>query len=178
MIKAWHFSDTNRRLRYGDNRRILLRKTLTVDVRPHTCHTGLHASIELTDAIKYAPGPILFRVDIGGQIAYGGDKICGTERTALWSLDVRDVIRKHALRMLVGHPSIRRTLAAGKQISNRQYWHVYGGYTFDHDGRTVVTMLNDSSKHWYRPFHSYSAQARTTLSDAIMAEIKRRKLPL
>ena len=81
-MKAWYFSAEDRCLRYGDGRLIKPGTTHKVDCDPALCNAGLHASVNIMDALGYAPGPILWRVQLGGTIVTGGDKACATERTA------------------------------------------------------------------------------------------------
>jgi len=93
---AWHFINEDRKLGYGDNRIVEVGKTYKVDCEPILCRQGLHASIKPLDALKYAHSPIVCRVEIGGKIIKGNDKIVGTERTVLAMTDATDVLRKFA----------------------------------------------------------------------------------
>jgi len=59
------------------------------------CESGLHASEHPFDALTYAPGPILHRVELtGGLIAHGDppDKHVGRERTILATLDAGSLL--------------------------------------------------------------------------------------
>src|SRR5690606_19611648 len=47
-------------------------------------------------ALGYAPGPILWRVELGGTIVTGDDKVCATERTYLWGVDASECLREFA----------------------------------------------------------------------------------
>ena len=95
-MKAWHFLPTDRRLRYGGDTLVEAGHTYTTDQLPVLCESGLHASTEPLDALGYAPGPIICRVDIGGEIVDGGDKIVGTERIVIWMGDATDCLRHFA----------------------------------------------------------------------------------
>jgi hypothetical protein len=103
VTRAWHFASADMRLGYGDGREIVAGETLTVDGRPSLCERGLHASVRLIDAIEYAPeNPRLCRVEVGGEIATGADKIAGTERTCEWALSREQtdaVLREFACRV-------------------------------------------------------------------------------
>ena len=54
------------------------------------CEWGLHASLDVCDAIRYAPGLVLCRVEMGGKIKYDHDKLVAETRTVLWMADMRD----------------------------------------------------------------------------------------
>jgi hypothetical protein len=101
-ILAWYFSDESRTLRHGDGRKIELGCSHEVEGNPVLCEHGLHASVKLLDALRYAPGPVVYRVELSGEIAIGDDKIVAQKRTYLaGGIDVSDVLmafaRKQAL---------------------------------------------------------------------------------
>ena len=68
-ILAWHFLPESGTLANGDGRPVVAGETLTVAGPLALCTRGLHASRKLTDALKYAPGPVLCRVRLSGEIA-------------------------------------------------------------------------------------------------------------
>jgi len=83
-MKAWYFAHESNKLQYGDGRGIKIGETHTVDCVPQCCKQGLHGSLKLIDALGYAKGPIVYRVDIKGKIDKEQDKICGQSRTYLY----------------------------------------------------------------------------------------------
>ena len=89
----WYFAPKDRRLRYGDGRLIEVGTTHTVKPPITLCERGLHASKRAIDALRYAPGPIVCRVKIGGGVIHGDDKSCATERTYLSVVDAEDTLR-------------------------------------------------------------------------------------
>ena len=42
--------------------------------------------------MTHAPGPYVWRVDVGGTVIKSSDKIVGTERKALWGFDASEVL--------------------------------------------------------------------------------------
>jgi hypothetical protein len=92
----YYFCGEDRKLRYGDNRPIVVGETLKVDCAPMLCEQGLHASKRLIDALSYAPGSILCKVKLGGTIVHGDDKSVATERTVIAMADCTDVLREFA----------------------------------------------------------------------------------
>jgi len=96
---AWHFLPHNKRLGYGDNRVVQAGKTYRLKSGiPTLCRNGMHGSRRLIDAIHYAPGDIVCRVDITGDIRTSSDKIVGRNRKVLWMLDVANVLHEFACR--------------------------------------------------------------------------------
>ena len=93
---GWYFAPENRKLRYGDNRVVKAGVTHTVDCEASLCLSGLHWSKRAIDALKYAPGPVACRVEGGGTIIEGDNKIVGTSRKYLAVADATDVLRRLA----------------------------------------------------------------------------------
>ena len=100
-MKAWYFSETSKKLRYGDNREIALGVTHTITGTPIPCEHGLHGSVKILDALSFASGPVLWEVELAGEIVEHSDhdKHAATERTYLrGGVDVSDVLRAFARR--------------------------------------------------------------------------------
>lgn len=94
-MRAWYFATEERKLRYGDNRSIVVGETHTVDPEKlKLCAYGLHASTRLIDALRYAPGSILYEVELSGKILDGKDKVCASERTYLREIDCTEIIKE------------------------------------------------------------------------------------
>jgi hypothetical protein len=60
------------------------------------CNYGLHASIRAIDALKYAPGPVICRVRLGGTIIEDTDKCVASRRTVIWIADAERELRLFA----------------------------------------------------------------------------------
>jgi hypothetical protein len=102
-MKAWHFLPADCRLRYGDGRPITTGSVVSVGdpslLEP--CRYGMHASLDIIDALDYAPGPVLCRVELTGRIIDDGDKHCAESRRVVWMSDPERsdyVMRKFARR--------------------------------------------------------------------------------
>jgi len=97
MIKAWYFSDESRTLRYGDGRKIKLGIEHTVKGYPEPCSHGLHGCERLIDALGYASGPIVWRIELLGRVKRDDDKIAATRRKYVGGgVDISDVLREFA----------------------------------------------------------------------------------
>ena len=96
-IQAWYFSDESRRLRYGDDREIAIGVTHEVAPPIKLCERGLHASVRAMDALQYAPGPVIWRVALTGEVLAGDNKHVATQRTYIaGGIDVSAVLRRFA----------------------------------------------------------------------------------
>lgn len=96
IIQAWHFvGDTLR-----DGRPIPPDGEWLIHDGPVIpCKSGLHASERIIDALKYAPGAVVCRVDLRGDILpHGGDKLATRERRILWRIDASEILRTFARR--------------------------------------------------------------------------------
>ncbi len=98
IIKAWHFMPADRRLRYDDGRKVEPGVWYACEGEPVLCHSGMHASTDMLDALDYAAGPVVSRVELRGGIIKGGDKLVARERRHLWMLDAEPVLRDFARR--------------------------------------------------------------------------------
>ncbi len=121
---AWHFLSEDKRLGYGDGRLVEAGKTLECDGKPELCKNGMHGSVRLIDALRYANGPIVCRVKIEGDVIEDTDKLCGRRRTVLWMMDATRLLHEFACRCAedalskVAHPDERSL----KAIAAKRAW--------------------------------------------------------
>ena len=80
-ILAWHFLPDDSKTRYS-REAVQVGTTLHVE-KIAICNSGLHASIHPLDALKYAPGFLLCRVELSGEKEQQEDKLCAQTRTVL-----------------------------------------------------------------------------------------------
>jgi hypothetical protein len=90
---AWHF--VGDRLRDG---RPVPRKGrwLEHDGPLVMCGSGLHASVHPFDALRYAPGSILCRVECAGEVIHGDDKLVCTKRRIVQRMEATELLRYYA----------------------------------------------------------------------------------
>jgi MoxR-like ATPase len=92
---AWHFTSGTLR----DGRPIPPAGEWLVHDGPiKICHTGLHASVRLIDALSFAPGHTLHRVTLRGVKGSESDKLGARERRIEWTLNAEPVLRAFARR--------------------------------------------------------------------------------
>ena len=129
-VTGWYFSEESRLLRHGDARPIALGVTHEVDAPIQLCKRGLHASVRAIDALHYAPGPIVWRVELSGEIKTGDDKCVATHRKYIGGgVDASAVMRAFARRCAldVAHlwdmpPLVRAYLETGEESIRAAAW--------------------------------------------------------
>lgn len=94
-VLGWWFAADDT-LPNGDGRAVVVGETLTVPGPVVLCERGLHASRRAVDALRYAPGSILYRVRLSGEVVEDDDKMVATKRTALWRIDATRALRLFA----------------------------------------------------------------------------------
>jgi len=94
---GWHFLSSDRCLDGGNGCQVRVGETYTVEGHPVLCEHGLHASRRAIDALKYAPGPIVCRVRLGGLVVEDDDKAAATERTVFGMADVTQALHEFAV---------------------------------------------------------------------------------
>ncbi len=96
MIKAWHFLQDDRRLRWGTKEVVEVGQTYSCDGAIALCENGMHGSERIIDALKYAPGAMCCRVEICGEIVSEQDKLVGRNRKVLSMCDITNVLHEFA----------------------------------------------------------------------------------
>ena len=60
------------------------------------CESGYHGSERALDALQYAPGNTICRVEMGGEILHKEDKLDAMRRRILWRVDGEQAVRAFA----------------------------------------------------------------------------------
>jgi len=96
-ILAWHFLRDNGRTQFGD---IEVKKgqVYRADGMLELCRNGMHASVKAIDALNFANGALISRVEIRPPYLIGNDKLCGRARKVLWIMDVTALLYEFACR--------------------------------------------------------------------------------
>jgi len=95
IIKAWWFA-AKRSLPHGDGRRIRVGRVHLHHSSLVICKSGLHASRKILDALRYATGSVLYRVECSGEIIEEGDKLVCTRRKYLAVMDAEEILHHFA----------------------------------------------------------------------------------
>lgn len=94
---GWHFAQDNMRTRYTDEP-ITVGEWLECEGEIELCANGMHASKNIMDALGYAPGSMICRVEVEGEILEGDDKIAGRRRRVIYAIDGKRLLHEFACR--------------------------------------------------------------------------------
>ena len=98
---GWHFLQRNKKLGYADGRPVHKKRWFKAKNCRTTrlCSCGMHASENILDALKWAPGPVLCQVKVHGNIkvASNNDKFVGMERLVIDWINAEDVIQEFSV---------------------------------------------------------------------------------
>ena len=97
-IKAWHFLSDDRRMQFGDRELVEVGKTYRADGPIEMCLNGLHGSRRIIDALQYAPGGVICRVALWGEVQEQDDKLVARNRTVISMIDATNMLHEFACR--------------------------------------------------------------------------------
>jgi len=93
---CWHFLSDDKRLRWGNRAVVKVGKTYRATGPLEPCQNGMHGSEKILDALNYAPGSVICRVEIWGEVQQDGDKMVGRYRRVLKMVDGEKILREFA----------------------------------------------------------------------------------
>ena len=95
---GWHFLRDDRKMQFEPFELVEVGKIYSCEGELELCRNGLHASKRVLDALRYAPGSIVCRVELFGEIIYDTDKAVARNRRVLWMVDATNVLHEFACR--------------------------------------------------------------------------------
>lgn len=95
-ILAWHFTDG---MKLRDGTPLEVGKTYQYKGKIKVCESGYHASRQLIDALQYAQGAQISRVECWGGVTEQDDKLVARNRTVLWTIDATMILHEFACRV-------------------------------------------------------------------------------
>lgn len=98
---GWHFLAKDRRLRFGSQEVVEAGRTYTAEGPLEMCQNGMHACRRALDALTYAPGPVVCRVRLSGELLDNTDKSVARARTILWMADATSLLHEFALSVAI-----------------------------------------------------------------------------
>ena len=116
---GWHFLPADRRLRWGSREVVEAGRTYRAEGPLVMCRNGMHASKRALDALQYAPGPVVSRVELLGERLDASDKSCARERSVLWIADAATVL--HEFACAVATDALCYAEARGNAVDSRSW---------------------------------------------------------
>jgi hypothetical protein len=96
MTRAWHFLQSDWTAGSGNEPLWIVGETRQIKQSPVLCVRGYHASQDILDALRYAPGPVACLVEPLGEIVHGGDKLVSQGRRLIAGRDCSRELRLFA----------------------------------------------------------------------------------
>ena len=172
-ILAWHFTEGTT-LRGGQP--LEVGKTYTYGGDVEICKSGYHASRRLIDALRYAPGAQISRVECWGDVQEQNDKLVARNRTVLWTIDATMILHEFACRVAeialskVTNPD-PRSLAA---IKAKRKWMIGKSSDKDLDAAGSAAGSSAGSAAGSAARSAVWAAARSAARSAHNTELERR----
>ena len=129
------------------------------------CAAGLHASKHPFDALEYAPGPMLRRVDCSGEMLHQKDKLVCSERKELARIDATSLLRLCAADF--AERALMRERKAGREPDKRSWAVIEAARQFA-NGKISREQLDDARDD-ARDAHSSAAPAAALAASAALA---------
>ena len=172
-VEAWHFLTQDGCLQYGPDTatKVEVGQVLTATERPiELCSYGLHASLKILDALQYAPGPILCRVKLSGELLYGADKLCATHREVLWIADITNLL--HEFACWVGEQALLREQEVGRATDPRSWAAIEAKRAWLRGEITDSQLDAARDAAWDAAWDATWAAARDAARDAAWAAVR------
>ena len=112
---GWHWIRQDRTLRTGEI--VQAGRVYRAEGPLVMCENGVHASRRALDALAYAPGPIICRVALRGEIVHDTDKSVARERRVLWLANATTIL--HEFAVTVATEALHRAEARGESVDPR-----------------------------------------------------------
>ena len=118
-ILAWHFLQDDCKMRFNSDITVKPGVEYKATLPLIMCENGLHASERIIDALNYAPGPVVCRVELSGEMIKDEDKICAENRKVLWMYDATNVL--HEFACAVAEQALLKGRESGKEPDPRSW---------------------------------------------------------
>jgi hypothetical protein len=113
-ILAWHFLAEDGRLQFPPRRLVQVGRSYSAKGALVLCKNGMHASIRAIDALLYAPGALVCRVELSGPMLRCPDKLCAQRRKVLAMGDATETL--HLFACLEGEMALNAAEKRGEKI--------------------------------------------------------------
>lgn len=129
-ILAWHWLPQNGKLTHDLNNSTMIvgeTRSLPASQRVVLCTSGFHASYKALDALYYARGPLLCRVQLWGNIKSDGyysgyPKLVARHRRVLWAIDASYTLHQLSIKLLKDLNNQAPNSIIADKIAKKQAW--------------------------------------------------------
>lgn len=168
-VLGWHFTGDTLR----DGRPVpAVGETLVHDGPVVICDSGLHFSRWLIDALRYAPGPMIHRVECRKVLEEHYNKAVCRERTILWTVDGEEILRDFARRCVLdvihlcdAPEVVVKYLRSGDADLKDAAWDAAWGGTWDATRGARCAAQAARAAAWEAARYAASGSARATAWD-------------
>jgi hypothetical protein len=153
---AWHFLSDDGKTR--DGIKVTPGQTLQVEPPLRMCEHGLHASVRAIDALRYAPGAIVCRVEVSGDVLFDYDKCAGSKRKVIWMADATRALHEFACRIAEGVLNNMQDERSRNAIAVKRKW-VDCNATDDELRAARIALWEDTEEDAYLDIARANARA-------------------
>lgn len=97
---AWYACSSADTLRYGDNRKVAVGETHTIEASPEMCKVGLHGCSRVLGAIGFYSSNNIYRVKLEGITETSHSKLVAKKRTYVQKMNGKHLLRKVFVKLL------------------------------------------------------------------------------
>ena len=126
-VLAWHFTDG---MRLRDKQPLVVGKTYKFVGKLEMCAKGYHASESILDALSYAPGFQISRVECSGDMETQSDKLVCRNRKVLWTVDAKKATLAWSIRVATD------AVKTAKKVCQDPDWNAWADLWISGEDRT------------------------------------------
>ena len=126
-------------MKLRDGQPLKVGKTYKYEGELEMCAKGYHASVDIVDALYYAPGFQVSRVECSGDMKKQSDKLVCRNRKVLWTLDAKAIILKWSIRVATDAVKMVRKTSTDKA------WNAWADLWISGKDRTYAHAAADAA---------------------------------
>ncbi len=128
-VIAWHWTNG---MKLRDGQTLKVGKTYRYEGTLEMCAKGYHASIDILDALSYAPGFTVSRVECSGDMKEQSDKLVCRNRKVLWTVDAKKIVLAWSIRVATD------AVKTAKKVCSDKAWNAWADLWISGKDRTYA----------------------------------------
>ena len=128
-VLAWHWTDG---MKLRDGQILKVGKTYRYEGTLEMCERGYHASRDIRDALSYAPGFTVSRVECSGDMEERDDKLVCRNRKVLWTVDAKKIVLSWSIRVATD------AVKTAKKVCDDKAWNAWADLWISGKDRTYA----------------------------------------